>query len=106
MGEAKLQQHQKGNIRKSSTLHSYFPSSGSHTYNSLYRSYGILFDRLLLDTAAQDGDFTSVEAYSLIPVSHLQSTCHIDNIVRLGDARHLSVQLKVLFHTSIADPNG
>jgi hypothetical protein len=36
-------------------------------------------------------------------ISHLQSTRHIDKIVRLGDARHLSVQLEVLLHTSIAD---
>jgi hypothetical protein len=45
----------------------------------------------------------SPQAYSRLPVSHLQSTRHIDKIVRLGDARHLSVQLEVLLHTSIAD---
>ena len=64
----------------------------------------ILFDRFLLDTGAQGSNFISAQTYSLIPVSHLQSTRHIDKIVRLGDARHLSVQLEVLRHTSILWP--
>ena len=56
----------------------------------------IFFDRLLLDTGAQGSNFISAHAYSLIPESHQQSVRNIDKVVRLGDARHLSVQLEVL----------
>jgi hypothetical protein len=83
-----------------------FPSSRSHTYNSLHRSYGILYDRFQPDTGAEDSDFISARAYSLTPVSHLQLIRHIDISIRLGDAGHLSVQLEVLLHASIADSTG
>ena len=66
----------------------------------------IFFDRLLLDTGAQGSNFISAHAYSLIPDSHKQSVRDIDKAVRLGDARHLSVQLEVLLYTSIADSTG
>jgi hypothetical protein len=64
------------------------------------------FTRLLLDTGAQGSNFISDSAYSLIPASHRQATRDIDKVVRLGDARHLSVQLEVLLNTSIIDSHG
>ena len=66
----------------------------------------IFFDRLLLDTGAQGSNFISAQAYSLIPQTHQQSIRNIDKVVRLGDARNLSVQLEVLLYTSIADSTG
>jgi hypothetical protein len=64
------------------------------------------FTRFLLDTGAQGSNFISNSAYSLIPASHRQATRDIDKVVRLGDARHLSVQLEVLLHTSLTDSRG
>jgi hypothetical protein len=66
----------------------------------------IFFHRFLLDTGAQGSNFISARAYSMIPTSHHQSVRHIDKVVRLGDARHLSVQLEILLHTSIEDSQG
>ena len=66
----------------------------------------IYFDRLLLDTGAQGSNFISAQAFSMIPVTHHQSVRDIDKVVRLGDTRHLSVQLEVLLNTSIADSTG
>jgi RNase H-like domain found in reverse transcriptase/Chromo (CHRromatin Organisation MOdifier) domain len=66
----------------------------------------IFFTRFLLDTGAQGSNFISNKAYLTIPITHLQDSRAIDRVVRLGDARHLSVQLEVLLQTSIADSTG
>ena len=63
----------------------------------------IQFNRFLLDTGAQGSNFISEEAYLLLPKSHLQGIRDINKVVRLGDARHLSVQVEVRLHTSILD---
>ena len=59
----------------------------------------IQFNRFLLDTGAQGSNFISEEAYLLLPKSHLQGIRDINKVVRLGDARHLSVQVEVRLHT-------
>ena len=66
-------------------------------------TFPIHFNRFLLDTGAQGSNFISEEAYLLLPKSHRQNIRNTDKVVRLGDARHLSVQLEVQLHTSIFD---
>ena len=41
-----------------------------------------------------------------LPNTHRETTRAIDRVVRLGDARHLSVQLEVLLQTTIYDSKG
>ena len=66
----------------------------------------IFFDRFLLDTGAQGSNFISAHAFSTIPSTHHQMVRNIDKVVRLGDTRHLSVELEVLLNTSITDSTG
>lgn len=64
------------------------------------------FDRGLLDTGAQGSNFISNDLYTRLPAKHRTITRAIDRVVRLGDTRHLSVQLEVLLLTSILDSKG
>jgi hypothetical protein len=66
----------------------------------------IPFNRGLLDTGAQGSNFVSRALYTSLPGIHRQTTRAIDRVVRLGDTRHLSVQLEVLLQTSICDSKG
>ena len=66
----------------------------------------VYFDRGLLDTGAQGSNFISNALYTRLPTIHRQTTRAIDRVVRLGDTRHLSVQLEVLLLTSIHDSKG
>lgn len=64
------------------------------------------FKRGLLDTGAQGSNFISNALYMSLPCIHRATTRAIDRVVRLGDTRHLSVQLEVLLLTSIYDSKG
>ena len=64
------------------------------------------FKRGLLDTGAQGSNFISNTLYMSLPCTHRVTTRAIDRVVRLGDTRHLSVQLEVLLLTSIYDSKG
>jgi hypothetical protein len=64
------------------------------------------FKRGLLDTGAQGSNFISNTLYTSLPCTHRATTRAIDRVVRLGDTRHLSVQLEVLLLTSIYDSKG
>ena len=66
----------------------------------------VTFKRGLLDTGAQGSNFISNTLYMSLPNTHRETTRAIDRVVRLGDARHLSVQLEVLLQTSIYDSKG
>ena len=63
----------------------------------------IPFSLGLLDTGAQGSNFVSRALYSKLPVSITQSAQPIDRVVRLGDARNLSIQLEVPLTLSILD---
>ena len=69
-------------------------------------THPIPFIRGLLDTGAQGSNFISHDLYQSLPPSHIHSTRQIDRIVRLGDARHVPVQLEVSLTVSISDSNG
>ena len=66
----------------------------------------IPFIRGLLDTGAQGSNFVSNAFYQSLPHTHTHQTRHIDRIVRLGDARHVSVQLEAYLNVSISDSKG
>ena len=66
----------------------------------------ISFIRGLLDTGAQGSNFVSNTFYQSLPNTHTFQTRHIDRIVRLGDARHVPVQLEVNLNVSIFDSKG
>ena len=63
----------------------------------------IHFCRGLLDTGAQGSNFISREMYERLPTSITDLSRSIDRIVRLGDARSLSVQLEIPLTISILD---
>ena len=66
----------------------------------------ISFIRGLLDTGAQGSNFISRNLYQSLPSSHIHHTRNIERIVRLGDARHVPVQLEVSLTVSISDSHG
>jgi hypothetical protein len=66
----------------------------------------IPFIRGLLDTGAQGSNFVSNTFYQSLSDTHTYQTRHIDRIVRLGDARHVPVQLEVNLNVSISDSKG
>jgi hypothetical protein len=63
----------------------------------------ILFDRGLLDTGAQGSNFISREVYNRLPSTITDLSRSIDRIVRLGDARSLSIELEVPLTVGILD---
>jgi hypothetical protein len=63
----------------------------------------ILFDRGLLDTGAQGSNFISREIYNRLPSTITDLSRSIDRIVRLGDARSLSIELEVPLTVGILD---
>ena len=63
----------------------------------------ILFDRGLLDTGAQGSNFISREVYNRLPSAITDFSRSIDRIVRLGDARSLSIELEVPLTVGILD---
>jgi hypothetical protein len=63
----------------------------------------ILFDRGLLDTGAQGSNFISREVYDRLPSTITDLSRSIDRIVRLGDARSLSIELEVPITVGILD---
>ena len=69
-------------------------------------SHPIPFNRGLLDTGAQGSNFISHALYARLPESHRETTRAIDRVVRLGDTRHLAVQLEVFLLTSPHDSKG
>lgn len=66
----------------------------------------IVFDKGLLDTGAQGSNFISEDLYSRLPAIITDLSRPIDRVVRLGDARHLFIQLEVPLNVSITDFNG
>lgn len=63
----------------------------------------ILFSRGLLDTGAQGSNFISRQLYERLPSSITDLSRSIDRVVRLGDARSLSIQLEVPLTLEIRD---
>ena len=63
----------------------------------------ILFSRGLLDTGAQGSNFISRQLYERLPSSITDLSRSIDRVVRLGDARSLSIQLEVPLTLEILD---
>jgi hypothetical protein len=63
----------------------------------------ILFDRGLLDTGAQGSNFVSREVYDRLPSAITDLSRSIHRIVRLGDARSLSIELEVPLTVGILD---
>jgi hypothetical protein len=63
----------------------------------------IFFNRGLLDTGAQGSNFISREVYQRLPSSLTVLSRSIDRVVRLGDARSLSIQLEVPLTVGIMD---
>ena len=61
------------------------------------------FSRGLLDTGAQGSNFISRQLYNSLPPSVTNLSRPIDRIVRLGDARFLSIQLEVPLTVDILD---
>ena len=61
------------------------------------------FSRGLLDTGAQGSNFISRQLYDSLPPSVTNLSRPIDGIVRLGDARFLSIQLEVPLTVGILD---
>jgi hypothetical protein len=57
----------------------------------------------LLDTGAQGSNFISRKLYSTLPSHITQSAQPIDRVVRLGDARNLTIQLEIPLTISILD---
>ena len=63
----------------------------------------VLFSRGLLDTGAQGSNFISRQRCDTLPPSVTDLSRPIDRIVRLGDARFLSIQLEVPLTVGILD---
>lgn len=66
----------------------------------------ITFEKGLLDTGAQGSNFISHELFSRLPPSITKTARPIDKVVRLGDARNISIQLELPLHVSIIDSTG
>jgi hypothetical protein len=63
----------------------------------------IPFNRGLLDTGAQGSNFISRQVYESLPSTITNLGRSIDRVVRLGDARSLSIQLEVPLTVGILD---
>ena len=63
----------------------------------------ISFNRGLLDTGAQGSNFISRQLYESLPSTITEHSRSIDRVVRLGDARSLSIQLEVPLTVNILD---
>jgi RNase H-like domain found in reverse transcriptase len=63
----------------------------------------IFFNRGLPDTGAQGSNFISREVYERLPSSLTDLSRSIDRVVRLGDARSISIQLEVPLRVGIID---
>lgn len=63
----------------------------------------ISFNRGLLDTGAQGSNFISRQVYESLPSTIKKDSRSIDRVVRLGDARSLSIQLEVPLTVNILD---
>jgi hypothetical protein len=63
----------------------------------------ILFNRGLLDTGAQGSNFISRHVFESLPPTITDLSRSIDRVVRLGDARSLSIQLEVPLTVGILD---
>ena len=66
----------------------------------------IAFEKGLLDTGAQGSNFISHELFSRLPPSITKTVRPIDEVVRLGDARNIAIQLELPLHVSIIDSTG
>lgn len=64
------------------------------------------FTRGLLDTGAQGSNFISHHMYQQLPQCITGTTRAMNRVVRLGDARHLSVQSEVYLTVAIQDSTG
>ena len=63
----------------------------------------ILFNRGLLDTGAQGSNFISCEVYNRLPSTITDLSRSIDRIVRLGDARSLSIEHEIPLTVGVLD---
>jgi hypothetical protein len=70
------------------------------------KSVVVHFEKGLLDTGAQGSNFISHELFSRLPAIITDTARPIDRVVRLGDARHIAIQLEVLLDISIVDSTG
>ena len=97
--QAMLNQLASATSTTSQTLCQPFIRSGTIITNT-----GLIpFSRGLLDTGAQGSNFISRQLYDSLPPSVTYLSRPIDRIVRLGDARFLSVQLEVPLTVGILD---
>ena len=69
-------------------------------------SKSLPFARGLLDTGAQGSNFISHHMYQQLPECITDTTRAMNRVVRLGDARHLSVQSEVYLTVAIQDSTG
>ena len=70
------------------------------------KSVIIKFEKGLLDTGAQGSNFISQELFARLPAIITNTARTIDRVVRLGDARHIAIQLEVPLDISIVDSTG
>lgn len=70
------------------------------------KSVIVNFEKGLLDTGAQGSNFISHELFSRLPAIITDTARPIDRVVRLGDARHIAIQLEVPLDISIVDSTG
>ena len=97
--QALLNQLASATSTMSQTLCQPFIRSGTIVTNT-----GLMpFSRGLLDTGAQGSNFITRELYDSLPPSLTDLSRPIDKIVRLGDARFLSIQLEVPLTVGILD---
>ena len=97
--QAMLNQLASATSTTSQTLCQPFIRSGTIVTNT-----GLMhFSRGLLDTGAQGSNFISRQLYDSLPPSITDLSRPIDRVVRLGDARFLSIQLEVPLTVGILD---
>jgi hypothetical protein len=82
------------------------PFARPGTIHSSSTEPAISFQKGLLDTGAQGSNFISQNLFESLPASTRSQARPINRIVRLGDARHIAVQLEVPLTVSITDSTG